>query len=146
MSYSSPFLQAIADFMSVRRYSKRTIKSYLFWIKYFIVFHQKRHPVELHDAEVVQFLTYLATQQTVAIATQKIALNALAFLYNKYLEKPLGDVSAFRRVRRQAKLPTVLTRTEVNALVRNLQDNFLLPASLLYGSGLRRMEAVRLRV
>ena len=146
MSYSSPFLQSIADFMSVRRYSKRTINSYLYWIKYFIVFHGKRHPTEMHDAEVEQFLTFLATQRGVAIATQKIALNALAFLYNRFLKDPLGDVSQFRRVRRQAKLPTVLTRSEVNALLKHLQGSHSLLASLLYGSGLRRIEAVRLRV
>jgi integron integrase len=146
MSYSSPFLQSIADFMSVRRYSKRTINSYLYWIKFFIVFHNKRHPAELHDAEVVQFLTYLATQRTVAVATQKIALNAIVFLYNKFLEQPLGDVSAFRRVRRQAKLPTVLTRAEIKALFRNLKNSSSLAAKLIYGSGLRRMEVVRLRV
>lgn len=145
MSYSSPFLQSIADFMSVRRYSKRTIKSYLYWIKYFVIFHQKRHPRELHNAEVEQFLTYLATHKNVAVATQKVALNAIAFLYNKFLEVPLGDLSAFRRVRRQPKLPIVLTRDEIHRLLAHLQGGYWLLASLLYGSGLRRMEAVRLR-
>ncbi len=146
MRYSSPFLQSIADFMAVRRYSKRTISTYLYWIKYFILFHRKRHPGEMHGNEVEQFLTHLATERNVAIATQKIALNALAFLYNKFLEKPLGDVSEFRRVRKQVKLPTVLTRDEVNALLGQLQGTNALVASLLYGSGLRRIEAARLRV
>jgi len=146
MSYSSPFLQSIADFMSVRRYSKRTIDTYLYWIKYFIVYHQKQHPADMHDAHVEQFLTFLATRRRVAIATQKIALNALAFLYNKFLHKPLGDVSAFRRVRKQAKLPTVLTRKEVKSLFERLHKHYILVASLLYGSGLRRIEAVRLRI
>jgi integron integrase len=100
----------------------------------------------MHDIEVEQFLTYLASKRNVAIATQKIVLNALAFLYNKFLEKPLGDVSAFRRVRKQVKLPTVLTRNEVNALLGRLQGVHLLIACLLYGSGLRRIEAARLRV
>ena len=146
MSYSSPFLQSIADFMSVRRYSKRTINTYLYWIKFFIVFNGKRHPKEMHDSEVEKFLTYLATRRSVAIATQKIALNALAFLYNKFLQMPLGDISQFRRVRRQPGLPTVLTRSEVNDLFSYLQGTHWLLASLLYGSGLRRIEAVRLRV
>ncbi len=146
MRYSSPFLQSIADFMAVRRYSKRTISTYLYWIKYFIVFHHKRHPEKMHDKEVEQFLTHLATERNVAIATQKIALNALAYLYNKYLEMPLCDVSEFRRVRKQVKLPTVLTRDEVNALLGQLQGTNALVASLLYGSGLRRIEAARLRV
>ncbi len=143
---SSPFLTSITRYMQVRRYSKRTIDTYLYWIKCFIVFHQKRHPSEMHDAEVEEFLTYLAAERTVAIATQKIALNALAFLYNKFLEKPLGDVSQFRRTRKQPKLPTVLSRSEVSLLFNHLNGIQLLIASLLYGSGLRRIEAVRLRV
>jgi len=143
---SSPFLTSITRYMQVRRYSKRTIDTYLYWIKCFIVFHQKRHPSGMHDAEVEEFLTYLAVERTVAIPTQKIALNALAFLYNKFLENPLGDVSQFRRTRKQPKLPTVLSRSEVSLLFNHLNGIQLLIASLLYGSGLRRIEAVRLRV
>jgi site-specific recombinase XerD len=82
MSNSSPFLKSIADYMMVRRYSKRTIESYLYWIKHFIVYHKKRHPNETHADEVEKFLTHLARDRCVAIATQKIALNALAFLNN----------------------------------------------------------------
>ncbi|MES9853985.1 MAG: integron integrase [Candidatus Thiodiazotropha sp. L084R] len=146
MSNSSPFLNSISDYMIVRQYSKRTIDTYLYWIKYFIVYHQKRHPEEMHDAEVEQFLTYLAKDRSVAIATQKIALNTLAFLYNKFLSKPLGDVSQFKRARKQPKIPTVLTRQEVASLMTFLLGTQRLVASLLYGSGLRRIEAVRLRV
>lgn len=91
-------------------------------------------------------MTYLATDRTVAIATQKIALNALAFLYNRFLEKPLGNVSEFRRTRKQPKLPTVLTGKEISLLFDQMEGTNLLLASLLYGSGLRRIEAVRLRV
>jgi integron integrase len=146
MSKSSPFLYSITDYMTVRRYSKRTIDSYIYWIKYFIIYHQKRHPDEMHDAEVVEFLTHLARDRSVSIATQKIALNALAFLYNKFLNKPLDDVSQFRRVRKQPKIPTVLTRQEVASLMSHLQGTQRLVGSLLYGSGLRRIEVVRLRV
>ncbi|MCU7866647.1 MAG: integron integrase [Candidatus Thiodiazotropha sp. (ex Lucinoma borealis)] len=146
MSKSSPFITSITDYMTVRRYSKRTIDSYTYWIKYFIIHHKKRHPNEMHDAEVEQFLTHLARDHGVAIATQKIALNALAFLYNKFLAMPLGDVSHFRRVRKQPKIPTVLTRQEVTSLMSHLQGMQRLIASLLYGSGLRRIEVVRLRV
>lgn len=142
----SPFLDSIFRYMTVRRYTKRTIDTYLYWIKYFILFNQKRHPADMHDFEVEQFLTYLAVDKTVAIATQKIALNALAFLYNKFLEKPLGDVSQFRRTRKQAKLPVVLNKSEIQALLTQLEGLPLLIASMLYGSGLRRIEAVRLRV
>ena len=89
---SSPFLISISDFMSVRRYSKRTIKSYLYWIKHYIVFHDKRHPDEMDRLEVEQFLTHLAVKRMVSVSTQKIALNALAFLYNRVLEQPLGKL------------------------------------------------------
>jgi integron integrase len=132
--------------MIVRGYSKRTIDTYLYWIKYFIVFHKKRHPSEMHDIEVEQFLTFLAADRRVAISTQKIALNALAFLYNKFLEKPLGDVSKFRRSVKQAKLPIVLTRAEIASLFKYFNGVPLLIASMLYGSGLRRIECARLRV
>ena len=142
----SPFLNSINNFMSVRHYSKRTIKSYLYWIKYFIVFHSKQHPREMGALEVVQFLTHLAVTRKVSIATQKIALNALAFLYNRVLEKPLDKQGHFNRARTPRKLPVVLTRIEMKTLLHNMEGVPKLVASLLYGSGLRRNEAVRLRV
>lgn len=143
---SSPFLNSIREFMLVRRYSRRTIDSYLYWIKYFIVFNQKKHPREMGDNEVEAFLTHLAVQRNVAAATQAIALNALVFLYNKVLERPLNQIGEFKRSSRQRKLPTILTREEVSALLSQLEGVHLLMASILYGSGLRRMELVRLRV
>ena len=82
-SASSPFLESISSFMAVRRYSKRTIKSYSYWIKYFIVYNKKRHPQEMAAVEVERFLTFLAVEKNVSISTQKIALNALVFLYNR---------------------------------------------------------------
>lgn len=81
----SPFLDSISDHMAVRRYSRRTIESYLYWIKCFIVFHGKKHPSQLGQDEVIAFLTYLAVDRQVASATQTMALNALAYLYNKFL-------------------------------------------------------------
>lgn len=143
---ASPFMRSIEEFMRVRRYSIRTIRSYLYWIRYYIVFHQKRHPEELSGPEVVRFLTFLAVERNVAAATQAIALNALVFLYDKVLEKPLGDLGAFRRSSRQRKLPEVLTREEMRALLATLRGPHRLMAALLYGSGLRRIELVRLRV
>ena len=145
-SNPSPFLENISRFMIVRHYSKRTIETYIYWIKYFIIFHKKRHPSEMHDIEVEQFLTFLAADRKVAIATQKIVLNALAFLYNKFLQLPLGDVSKFRRARKQQKIPVVLNRSEVSMLLQQLNGVSLLIASMLYGSGLRRIEVVRLRL
>lgn len=143
---SSPFLQSISRFMLTKRYSKRTVDFYLYWIRFFINFHKQRHPTELGGAEIEQFLTFLAVERKVAAATQGLALNALAFLYNRFLEKPMGNVGNFRRSSIQAKLPVVLTRSEVHRLLSALSGTQLLIASLLYGSGLRRIEAVRLRI
>lgn len=142
----SPFLSALRDFMLVRRYSKRTVESYLYWVRCFILYHGKRHPSELPFEAIEQFLTHLATACNVAAATQAVALNALVFLYEKFLQKPIGDVSAFRRASRQPKLPVVLTTAEVRGLLQQLSGEHWLMASLLYGSGLRRIELLRLRV
>ncbi len=97
-------------------------------------------------AEVERYLTYLAVTRKVSISTQSLALSALAFLYNKYLDQPLGDLKQFSRARRQAKLPTVLTQNEVQNLLKQVEPKHKLMVGLLYGSGLRRMELVRLRV
>lgn len=142
----SPFMQSLEAFMIVRRYSKRTIRGYLLWVRAYIHFHDKQHPELLGDAHIEAFLTHLAVNRKVSISTQKTALNALAFLYNKFLEQPLGDVSKFVRVKRQPKLPTVLTEGEVMRLLQHIDAPYKLPIGLLYGSGLRQMELVRLRV
>ncbi|EGG92830.1 Integron integrase IntI4 [gamma proteobacterium IMCC1989] len=142
----SPFLQSINKFMLTRRYSKRTISSYIYWIKAFIHFHDKRHPSELGDADAARFLTYLAVERTVSSSTQRTALNALAFLYNRFLEKPLGSMAEFTRSKRQAKLPIVLSREEVKVLFSHIDPKYKLAVGLLYGSGLRRIECLRLRV
>jgi len=142
----SPFLTDLRDHMLVMRYSKRTADSYIQWIKYFIVFHKKQHPRDLGDKEVRQFISHLALNRHVSPSTQALALNALAYLYNKYLKQPLGDVGDFRRTRRQPRLPVVLSREEVSALLSELRGTYKLLAGLLYGSGLRRIELVRLRV
>jgi len=142
----SPFIVSISRFMAVRHYSPRTIEAYLYWIKYFIHFHKKRHPQEMGGLEIERFLSFLAVERRVSMATQKLALNALAFLYNRFLNQPLGDVSGFRRSKISPKLPVVLTRAETSAFLAQLQGVPLMIASLLYGSGLRRLEVARLRV
>ena len=142
----SPFLNSIEEYMLVRNYSKRTIRCYIFWIKSFIYFNKKNHPAELGRKEVEEFLTYLAVKRSVSTSTQRIALNSVAFLYNKFLNQPLGDFSAFTRVKKQAKLPTVLTAEEVKKLLFHLDKTHKLPISLMYGSGLRLKELVRLRI
>src|SRR5690554_5199913 len=143
---SSPFLRSLYEHMLASRYSKRTIESYLYWIRYFIRYNGKEHPSKLDGNHVELFLTYLAVERKVSASTQRLALNAIAFLYNKYLNQAIGDVGSFRRSRAQAKLPVVLSKTEVRDLLSHLTGQQLLFASLLYGSGLRRIEAVRLRV
>jgi integron integrase len=142
----SPFLQSVESFMRVRRYSKRTISSYLYWAKYFILFHDKQHPKNLGDSHIEQFLTFLATQRNVSASTQAMALNAIVFVKTKFLNQKVGDLSAFSKASRQRKLPVVLTKEEVSKLLSQLSGIPMLMVSLMYGSGLRRIELVRLRV
>ncbi|MCC5797032.1 MAG: integron integrase [Methylophaga sp.] len=142
----SPFLKSIADFMMVRNYSFRTIDSYVYWIKYFIVFNGKQHPSQLGDVEIERFLTHLAVDRQVAQSTQAIALNAIIFLKTKFLHQEVGNVSDFSRASRQRKLPVVLTKEEVSSLLQTVSGVQKLMLSILYGSGLRRIELVRLRV
>jgi integron integrase len=132
--------------MLTRRYSKHTVKTYINWIRSFILFCDKQHPSDLGAADVERFLTHLAVDRRVASSTQSLALNSLVFLYDKFLKQPLGDMKAFKRSKRQAKLPTVLTQDEVSVLFEHIEPNYRLLFGLLYGSGLRRMELVRLRV
>jgi site-specific recombinase XerD len=138
---NSPFLNSVSDYMAVRHYGKRTIRSYLYWSRYFIVFHKMRHPNDMGATEVELFLTHLAVTRKVSVSTQKVALNALAFLYNRILEQPFGKLGEFNRSHKARNLPVVLTRGEVARLLQCMTGVSHLVASLLYGSGLRRSEA-----
>ncbi|NMP17809.1 integron integrase [Thalassotalea sp. Y01] len=142
----SAFLKQVSRHMWARRYSKKTIEAYLYWIRGFIIFHGMQHPRDLHDVEVERFLSYLSNTRHVAPRTQAIALNALVYLYKEIVEKPLTLDLNFNRSSNQSKLPTVLTRQEVVAFFRALSPRYSLHCQLLYGSGLRLMELVRLRV
>lgn len=141
----SPFLQSVRAAIRVRHYSIRTEQAYIGWIKRFILFHGKRHPAELGAADVTSFLTALAVEGNVAASTQNQALNALVFLYRVVLERELEGVNAVR-ARQPRKIPVVLTSAEVSRLLRELDGIQWLAACLMYGSGLRLMEAMRLRV
>ncbi len=143
--YNSPFLKEVYAFMLTHRYSKRTIDTYITWIQRFIVFNDKQHPESMGANEVERFLTYLAVNRNVSTSTQSLALNALAFLYSKFLKKSLGNLSEFSRAKKQSKLPTVLTQHEVSELMLHTPSQYKLLLGILYGSGLRRMELVRLR-
>ena len=109
---NSPFLNQIREEMRMRGYSIKTEKAYLYWIKTFIRFHNKRHPSMMGTDEVAQFLTFLANQRNVAINTQKVALNALVYLYQKHLNQELGDLG-FCYASKQRQLPTVLSTSEI---------------------------------
>lgn len=143
---SSPFLQYISEFMFARRYAKRTVDAYLYWIKFYIIFCDKQHPAQLGDADVERFLSYLSNQRNVAPRTQATALNALSFLYRNVLQKPLSLTLNFNKSHIATKLPVVLTQYEVSHLLKVINAKYKLLAQLMYGSGLRLMEAVRLRV
>lgn len=145
MSMKSPFLSGVQEVMRMRGYSIRTEKSYLYWIKAFINFHHKRHPEAMGTEEVAQFLTFLANQRNVAINTQKVALNALVYLYQKHLHHELGDLG-FCYATKQRHLPTVLSPSEISLILNELDGRDRLIIELLYGSGLRVSECLRLRV
>jgi integron integrase len=142
----SPFLEQVRDAIRVRHYSVRTERSYLDWIVRYIRFHRNRHPKDMGEAQVAQFLTHLAVKSDVAANTQNQALNALNFLYRIVLERPLGNLQSLVRAKKPARLPVVLTPDEVSRILRKLDNVYWLAACLMYGSGLRLMETVRLRV
>ena len=135
----SPFLEDLSRHMLAHHYGKRTVESYVYWVRFYIRFHNKRHPRDLGARDVMAFLTFLANERQVSISTQKIALNALAYLYNKYLLKPLGALGIFNKATRPRKLPVVLTRSEVASLLARLSGSRWLLASMIYASGLRRI-------
>ncbi|MEW8333637.1 MAG: integron integrase [Candidatus Thiodiazotropha sp.] len=142
----SPFLQQVVNQIRVRHYSRRTEETYLHWIKRYIFYHNKRHPNEMGERQVAQFLTYLAVHGNVAASTQNIALNALVFMYRHVLERPLDHINGIVRAKKPQRLPVVLTQQEVSRLLSNMKGQSWLIACLLYGSGLRLIESLRLRV
>jgi len=129
-----------------RNYSYRTEEAYVHWIRRFIYFSGRRHPAELGAAEVTAFVSHLARERDVAAATQNQALSALLFLYKEVLGQPLPWLDELERAKRPARLPTVLTREEVERLLAAMRGTKWLMASLLYGSGLRLTECLKLRV
>jgi len=139
-------LDRVRDAIRRRHYSVRTEQAYVHWIRRFILFHGKRHPQEMGKAEVEAFLTHLAVRRRVAASTQNQALSALLFLYRQVLDRELEWLDGVERARRPARLPVVLTRAEVSALLARLDGTRWLMASLLYGAGLRLLECLRLRV
>ena len=143
---SSPFLASIYELMLTQRYAMNTVGAYIYWIKFYIRFHKLRHPSKMGEHEVQTFLTYLACERQVSTKTQAQALNALSYLYKTVLKQPLSMEMQFQHSRKSPKLPSVLTRTEVRDLLLAIPAHLRLAAQLMYGSGLRLMEVMRLRV
>jgi integron integrase len=139
-------LDQVRDVIRRKHFSIRTEQSYVDWIRRFILFHNKRHPRDMAEAEVTQFLTHLARDGRVAASTQNQALSALLFLYKQVLKQEIGWLEGVERAKPSARLPVVLTRDEVHKIFAHLHGTPRLMAGLLYGSGLRLMECVRLRV
>ncbi len=142
---ASPFIQQVRNTIRARNYSIRTEQTYAHWIIAFIRFHQYQHPNNMGEQHIRQYLEHLAIHKRVSPNTQKTALNAIVFLFRQCLNREPGDFSDFHRASGPKKLPTVLTEEEIKCLFDQLRDVFFLGAALMYGSGLRVMETVRLR-
>src|SRR5262245_4866659 len=139
-------LDQVRHAIRTRHYSYMTEKAYVGWIKRFIFFHKKRHPAEMAEAEIAQFLSSLASASHVSASTQNQALNALLFLYHEVLGKEIGYIAGVIRAKRPSRLPVVLTRQEVKTVLSLLCGTDWIMATLPYGAGLRLMECMRLRV
>lgn len=139
-------LDEVRNLARLKHLSLSTERAYVYYIKQFILFHQKRHPREMGSAEVQAYLTHLAVQKQVAASTQNTAFSALLFLFREVLHQEVSDLAGIPRARRPTHRPVVFTRAEVQRVLTHLNGTPLLVVSLLYGGGLRLMEAMRLRV
>lgn len=136
----------IIERLTTLQYSKRTEESYIQWIKRFITFHGKQHPRDMGKEEIEAFLNHLAIEKKVSASTQNQAKSALLFLYKEVLAHDLPAMGNFTKVKADKRLPAVLTKHEVQAIISRLDGPMWLMVSLLYGSGLRVMECLRLRI
>jgi site-specific recombinase XerD len=139
-------IQRYREELQVRHYARRTVSSYEQWLRRFLRFHQMRHPRQMGEAEINAFLSHLATEERVSASTQNQALAALLFLYRTVLGGDVGNLEGVIRARKRQRLPVVLTVGEVRAVLHHLDGAEALVAQLLYGGGLRLMEALRLRI
>jgi len=139
-------LDQVRERLRVKHYSLRTEDAYLHWIKRFILFHDRKHPREMGGAQVEAFLSHLATEGRVAASTQNQALSSLLFLYREVLAIELPWMEGIVRAKRPARVPVVLSEGEVKALLAQLDGTRWLAASLLYATGMRLLEGLRLRV
>ena len=139
-------LEQVRRELRVRRRSPRTVEAYVGWIRRYVIFHGKRHPAELGAEDISRFLTYLADERRVSASTQSQAASALVFLYRHVIGRKLDWIEGVPRAPKRRRLPVVLTRDEVRAVLGQLQGTKQLVVMLLYGSGLRLLECLELRV
>lgn len=140
-------LDQLRDRIRLKHYSLRTEQAYMQWVKRYIYFHGKRHPAEMSKSEVESFLSSLAVERNVTASTQTQALSALLFLYREVLGVELPWLSEITRAKKPSRLPTVLNREEIAALLKGIDDPLMdLIVRLLYGTGMRLIECLRLRV
>ena len=142
----SALLRDLAEKLRFRHYSERTVSSYVRWVVRYVRFHGLRHPSLLGQDDVVAFLSALATRGSVTSSTQNQAMAALSFLYREVIGKPLEQTDRVARAKRSVRVPVVLTRDEVKRVIAELDEVPQLVAALLYGSGLRLLECLQLRV
>ncbi|MDO6746471.1 integron integrase [Gilvimarinus sp. 1_MG-2023] len=141
----SPFIERVRSELRTRHYSLRTEKTYLYWIRHFILFNDKRHPEVLGNAEIEGFLSYLAVYRKVSAATQNQALCAIVFLYRYIIEREIEDLQ-YGFAKRPKNVPTVLAPAEISAILNQLRGKYWLITALLYGCGFRIHEALSLRI
>lgn len=139
-------LDQVRFVLRAKHYSLRTEEAYIQWIRRFIIFNRKKHPMQMSEEEINQFLTHLAVKERVSSSTQNQALCAILFLYKEILKKDLGDFGVFIRAKKPKRLPVVLTQHEIVTIFKYLSGVPLIIANLLYGAGLRHLECLRLRV
>jgi integron integrase len=143
---ATKLLDQVKEIARLKHLSIRTEEAYLHWIKRYILFHHKRHPAEMGENEIRDFLKHLACEKYVSSSTQNQALNAIIFLYKYVLNKELGMIEDVPRANRTARLPVVFSPDELQTIFHHLNGTSKLVAKLLYGTGMRLLEALRLRV
>jgi len=139
-------LDQVRNMLRTKRYKQKTEKAYIYWIRRFILFHNKRHPKEMGEKEINEFLTHLAVKEKVSASTQNQALCAIVFLYREVLKIELGDFGDVVWAKKPKKLPVVFTRQEITKVLNCLSGTNWMMAMLLYGGGLRLNECLQLRV
>ena len=142
----SPFLESIRHVLRTKHYSIQTEKAYLTWVKRFILYHNKRHPEDMGEQEVSQFLSYLAVKREVTASTQNLALCSIVFMYKHIFARELTLLDDTVRAKAPKRVPVVLSNNEAMSIINLLKPPYQLMFSILYGCGLRKAELLRLRI